>query len=278
MPIIRPAGCASELPGPGCEVDNCTPSAPSALREKREAQLAEHVKTHKPNVTKCLTCLLLQNQPQPGEVLPGSSRTTSWYDGYTGEFGHTCWCQSWNLEFARAVQVGWCTFDARGEVLERQELCVSDAPPCTQAAVKYHGLTNLQLAQRGQPLAHVLPCLLDALRVLDRSGGVLVGHHIEFDVSILVREFRRLEQPEGAELLTRLAKAATCTMNLARDLQKPRHRGMPSLDWACRAVDIRMPNENATSKRHTALYDAEATGSLYFKLKQMEENGINIIP
>jgi len=31
MPIIRPAGCASQLPGPGCEVDNCTPSAPSAF-------------------------------------------------------------------------------------------------------------------------------------------------------------------------------------------------------------------------------------------------------
>ena len=31
IPIIRPAGCASELPGPGCKVNDCTPSAPSAL-------------------------------------------------------------------------------------------------------------------------------------------------------------------------------------------------------------------------------------------------------
>ena len=30
IPIIRPAGCASELPGPGCEAADCTPSAPSA--------------------------------------------------------------------------------------------------------------------------------------------------------------------------------------------------------------------------------------------------------
>ena len=30
MPIIRLAGCASQLPGPGCEVNDCTPSAPSA--------------------------------------------------------------------------------------------------------------------------------------------------------------------------------------------------------------------------------------------------------
>ena len=28
-PIIRPAGCASQLPGPGCEVADCTPSAPN---------------------------------------------------------------------------------------------------------------------------------------------------------------------------------------------------------------------------------------------------------
>ena len=36
MPIIRPAGCASELPGPGCEVNDCTPSAPSAQRSWEE--------------------------------------------------------------------------------------------------------------------------------------------------------------------------------------------------------------------------------------------------
>ena len=30
--VIRPAGCASQLPGPGCEVTDCTPSAPSARR------------------------------------------------------------------------------------------------------------------------------------------------------------------------------------------------------------------------------------------------------
>jgi len=32
MPIIRPAGCASQLTGPGCEVADCTPSAPSAQK------------------------------------------------------------------------------------------------------------------------------------------------------------------------------------------------------------------------------------------------------
>ena len=30
MPIIRLAGCASQFPGPGCEVNDCTPSAPSS--------------------------------------------------------------------------------------------------------------------------------------------------------------------------------------------------------------------------------------------------------
>ena len=33
IPIIRPAGCASQLPGPGCEVDDCTPSAPRPTRD-----------------------------------------------------------------------------------------------------------------------------------------------------------------------------------------------------------------------------------------------------
>ena len=38
IPIIRPAGCASELPGPGCEATDCTPSAPSFVVKKTRTQ------------------------------------------------------------------------------------------------------------------------------------------------------------------------------------------------------------------------------------------------
>ena len=37
---MRPAGCASELPGPGCEADDCTPSAPSAGHKNTTNALA----------------------------------------------------------------------------------------------------------------------------------------------------------------------------------------------------------------------------------------------
>ena len=33
MPSVRPTGCASQLPGPGREVADCTPSAPSAREQ-----------------------------------------------------------------------------------------------------------------------------------------------------------------------------------------------------------------------------------------------------
>ena len=85
----------------------------------------------------------------------------------TGEFGHTCWVPSIKLDFSRVVQVGWCFFDANGEIIERQELCVSDAVSCSSEAIKVHKLTDKVLRERGNPLDKVLePCV--ATRVTRR--------------------------------------------------------------------------------------------------------------
>ena len=43
IPIIRPAGCAPQLPGPGCEVDDCTPSAPRMSRGEAGLSLSVYV-------------------------------------------------------------------------------------------------------------------------------------------------------------------------------------------------------------------------------------------
>ena len=96
-----------------------------------------------------------------------------------------------NLDYARVVQLGWCAFAANGDVLDRQELCVCDAPPCQQQAIDVHGLTDVILAERGVPLTVVLRRFTVALQRLHRDGGLLVTHLLENDGGLLVREYRR---------------------------------------------------------------------------------------
>ena len=168
----------------------------------------------------------------------------------TGEFGHICWVNSELLDFGRVVQVGWCFIDAHGEIVERQELCVSNTVSCLPNAIDYHGLTDEHLKQHGRPLSQVLDRLQHALELLERHGGTLVAHHLEFDAGFLVREFRRLGHLQGAALLTRLAKAGTCTMNQMRDIQLPLKREKPSLDWCCCVIVVPTPKSGA---RHNAL-------------------------
>ena len=190
-----------------------------------------------------------------------------------GEFGNTCWVPLVTLDFSRVVQVGWCFFDARGEVIERQELCVSDAVSCSSEAIKVHKLTDKVLRERGNPLDQVLERLHGALRLLHHHGGKLVAYNLEFDVGILVREFRRREYGEAAALLAELAIAGTCTMNQMRDIQLPLKREKPSLDWCYCVIVVPTPKSGA---RHNALYDAEKTSILYFKLKKLENEGTKI--
>ena len=190
-----------------------------------------------------------------------------------GEFGNTCWVPLVTLDFSRVVQVGWCFFDARGEVIERQELCVSDAVSCSSEAIKVHKLTDKVLRERGNPLDQVLERLHGALRLLHHHGGKLVAYNLEFDVGILVREFRRREYGEAAALLAELAIAGTCTMNQMRDIQMPLRVGRPSLRKSCAVLGVKLPTNGTW---HNALYDAELAGLLHFRLKEIENKGCKV--
>ena len=218
----------------------------------------------------------------PIAVLAIDIETHGWVDGrsecanWIGPFGKPAWTSQVDLEFARVVQLGWCAFDADGAVLERCELCVSDAPPCDYKAVVYHHLSDSMLRSRGFPISYVLARLLVALRDTAREGGTIVSHGLEFDAGHLLREYQRIESVcvTGVRLLTQLAQAGACTFGMAYALQtEPRVKEKPSLSWTCERVGVAMLDRQPNSRPHTALYDAEMHGRLYFRLKAMEANG-----
>ena len=118
-------------------------------------------------------------EQRPWAVLALDVETHGWLDSTTrqpnhrGQFGKLRWGNVRdNLGFARVVQIGWCAFAANGDVLERMELCISDAPPCQQRAVDVHGLTAAVLAERGMPLADVLRQFYGSSRLLCVGFGV----------------------------------------------------------------------------------------------------------
>ena len=154
---------------------------------------------------------------------------------HVGVFGHVAWHQSWEAESDRVVQLGWCTLDADGAILERCEVMVSDVPGgVAPKATAYHGITNEMLAESGMPLASALAHLSGALCALEADGGVLVGHHLTFDAGILLHEYGRAGDHGGAQRLARLATAGRCTMNMARSAQTlPIKVHRPSMEWVC---------------------------------------------
>ena len=220
----------------------------------------------------------------------GSILAAGWVDSprrqsnHRGEFGKLRWGGvNDNLGFSRVVQLGWCAFADNGDVLEQQELCVSDAPSCQQRAIDFHGLTDAVLVDRGLPMAEVLRQFASALRRLQQDGGLLVAHLMEYDGALLKREYQRIGAIEDAALLTSLATDGVCTMQAAAAQQRavvfpPRTDEQLrnsfnfkllsiKLAAACRMYGVAMPTESGGHHAHNAMYDAEVAGRLYFAMR-----------
>ena len=229
-------------------------------------------------------------EQRPWAVLAMDVETHGWCDGvqpqprHRGQFGKFRWGNvSGNLDFSRMVQLGWCVFATNGDVIARRELCISDAPPCQQRAVEFHGLTDEMLASRGVPLIEGLRQLAAALRRLQSDGGLLVAHPIEFDAALVHREYMRVGATDDAALLATLAAAGVCTMQAAAAQQRVAVRPARTEEqlrnsfnfnlWAitlaaaCRMYGVAMPAESDGYRPHAALYDAELAGRLYFAMR-----------
>jgi DNA polymerase-3 subunit epsilon len=63
-----------------------------------------------------------------------------------------------------------------------------DIPPGAQAV---HGVTTQRAREEGRPPAEVIAEIGDALRDGWAAGGIVVGHNVSFDMTLLDRETRR---------------------------------------------------------------------------------------
>ena len=186
---------------------------------------------------------------------------------------------------SRVVHLGWCVFAADGTLLHARERYVSDAPPCQKRATEVHKLDDKFLWTHGVPIRSALDDFAADLKRLEHDGGVLVGHLLEFDAGVLLREYERAALDDAALRLTRLAKAGVCTMQAAacdtnygrnaRCMRPSTHEQLRntyrddiypvSVDKAAGAYKVPLP-AGYHRHRHAALYDAKLTGVVYFAM------------
>ena len=241
---------------------------PGFARREREAERASCAAKHGPSeASTCSKCVYLSHPERKG----GSRR---------GQFGKTLWESKWQLRYARVVQLGWTLFDEDGSELDRQEIYVqlSDVPGGIQyKAENYHSITDAILASEGIPLQDALQRLARVLCDINKNGGTLVGHHLEFDAGILREEFLRVGATDDARILSRLATTGCCTMNLSLELMgdfpnAPAKKFGPSLSSAYMQFVGAIPSAGGKrSGLHSALFDANLAGQLFFALRAHQE-------
>lgn len=166
----------------------------------------------------------------------------------------------------RLVQLAWQLHDARGKLISRQNMLIRpDGFDIPYKAEQIHGISTRRAQEEGQPIRDVLDLFIDDLR----QTSLLIGHNIEFDISILGAEMFRLQL--DTDVLLKLEKTDTgvvstefcqLTGGIGGKLKMPRlvelHEKLFGRDFG---------------DAHDASYDVAATARCFFGL--LEKNVIS---
>ena len=159
----------------------------------------------------------------------------------------------------RVVQLAWQLHDATGKLISRQNLLIKpDGFDIPFKAEQIHGISTRRALEEGHPLPEVLDLFMADLR----QSSMLVGHNIEFDISILGAEFIR-QQLEIESLLklektdTGIASTEFCKLSggLGGRLKMPRLVELHEILFGKDFGDA-----------HDASYDVAATARCFFGL------------
>lgn len=166
----------------------------------------------------------------------------------------------------RVVQLAWQLHDAKGKLISRQNLLIQpDGFDIPYKAEQIHGISTKRALAEGHPLPSVLELFIADLS----RTSVLVGHNIEFDISILGAELiRKNFDPDVLLKLnkvdTGIASTEFCQMSggVGGRLKMPRlvelHEKLFGKDFG---------------DAHDASYDVAATARCFFGL--LEKKVVN---
>ncbi|MEQ6387864.1 PolC-type DNA polymerase III [Bacillaceae bacterium S4-13-58] len=143
----------------------------------------------------------------------------------------------------------------KGEIIDRFEAFANPHHPLSQTTIELTGITD-EMVQDAPDISEVLKDFHQWM-----GNAILVAHNASFDMGFINHGFKRIDYEEAAN-------PVIDTLELARLLlpELKNHR----LNTLCKFFDIEL------TQHHRAIYDAESTGFLLFKLlKRAEEKGIS---
>ena len=159
----------------------------------------------------------------------------------------------------RLVQLAWQLHGSDGKLLNRgNEIIRPDGFDIPFKAQQVHGISTARATAEGKELRSVLKTFTGDLL----KAGLIIGHNIEFDISIIGAELLRMEM-ETAPLLER-KKFDTSTETIAFCALPGGPGGkfkMPKLN----ELHLKLFGKEVTDA-HDAAYDVDATARCYFGL------------
>ena len=174
-------------------------------------------------------------------------------------------CETTGLDPARdrIVTMGAITVQA-GEILLEEQFEALLRVTHNTSAVLVHGVTAEEAAEHGVEEGEAMAAFLAFL-----GHGVIVGHHIGFDVDVINRACQRTHGVtlrnrwlDTMELTLHLEDAGAFGPEVAQAASAPPFRDF-SLDGLCRRFEV-PPHD-----RHTASGDAFITAQIFLKLLRL---------
>lgn len=202
--------------------------------------------------------------------------------GEYGQFGFYNLCHPEDFN-ARIVQIGWAVGTAAGPVRVSEHIVRPVGFCVSSKAAAYHGISQAKAESEGEALCDVLSNFMKDMVEVQRLGGRIVVHHLEFDCGIIAKELHRAEQCFEKEWQS-MARGGVCTMDpdIGRWVQTcfGRDAGPCTAKNTMRLQDMAgwlVPSSQPLrSKAHTAGADAHLHLLLYFELQKLVNVGQSI--
>ena len=160
---------------------------------------------------------------------------------------------------SRSVQIAWVLADPAGHALVRRcHIVRPDGFHIEPGAARVHGISRSRANDEGEPIKDVLLALKESLDLTD----VLVGHNLQFDVSILENDARSAELELTLHDLPRIctmrASTTWCGISKLNGRQGFKWPTLGELHRRCFGYEF--------GGAHDALRDVEATKRCFFRL------------
>ena len=195
--------------------------------------------------------------------------------GSVGQFGFYNLCHQEDFD-ARVVQIGWAIGKCSEPARVTERIVRPDGFSVSNKAAAYHGISHARAAAEGESLRYVLSDFMRDMMEIQRVGGRIVVHHLEFDCGIVAKELQRAGLGLGKEWQS-IARSGVCTMDpdIGRWVQTcfGRDAGPSTAKNTMRLQDMAawlVPcSERLRGRAHTAGADAHLYLLLYFELLKL---------